>query len=288
MIDREVATPVPSWVYMGRALMGALAGKKGRTLPDLALTRHNITIDRAHLAAYCQVCGLRQREVLPPAYPFVLAFPMHMELITDAAFPFPVLGLVHLQNTIRQHRPIAVSETLTLQVRSAHLRPHDKGQQFDILITLSAAQEVVWESVSTILRRQGGGQGPKALPGAHKRSGAAAEQWWVPADTGRRYAAASGDRNPIHLYAITAKPFGFPRAVAHGMWTKARCLAAFDDVLPEAFSVEVHFKFPVLLPGRVDFSAERRSDGGYAFGLRDAQSGKPHLAGALVPVDVLV
>ena len=61
----------------------------------------------------------------------------------------------------------------------------------------------------------------------------------------------SQDYNPIHLYGFTAKLFGFPRAIAHGLWSAARCLALLQDKLPTppvAYSVQ--FKQPLLLPGR--------------------------------------
>jgi acyl dehydratase len=48
----------------------------------------------------------------------------------------------------------------------------------------------------------------------------------APADIGRRYGLVSGDMNPIHLSAPSAKLFGFRQAIAHGLWTKARALAA--------------------------------------------------------------
>jgi acyl dehydratase len=105
-------------------------------------------------------------------------------------------------------------------------------------------------------------------------------QWEVPSDTGRRYAAVSGDRNPIHLYDLTAKLFGFPRAIAHGMWTKARCLAALEGELPEAFTVAVEFRRPILLPATVSFARERE-DGGIRFSVRDAKTEKAHLDGTV-------
>lgn len=283
MRAREVTAPTSSVAFLTRALLGALAKRAGSALPDLELTRRDITIDRAHLAAYNRVCGFRQRGYLSPTYPFVLAFPLHMEVITDAAFPFPVLGLVHLQNRIRQHRPIAESESLTLKVRSANLRPHDKGAQFDICVTLSVANTVVWESTSTILRRRAGAGAGGSARGTRHRETDATEQWAIAADTGRRYAAVSGDLNPIHLHAITARLFGFPRAIAHGMWTKARCLAALDDCLPESFTVDVQFKSPVLLPAPIDFHVDRQAAGGIDFGLADPRSGKVHLTGLLTP-----
>jgi acyl dehydratase len=81
----------------------------------------------------------------------------------------------------------------------------------------------------------------------------AVAEWRLAADVGRRYAAVSGDRNPIHLFALTARLFGFPRAIAHGMWTVARCLAAHGT--PHAAHVHAEFRAPVLLPGTVRYAA---------------------------------
>ena len=53
-------------------------------------------------------------------------------------------------------------------------------------------------------------------------------RWKAPADIGRQYAKVSGDYNPIHLSAVSAKLFGFPTAIAHGLWNKARTLAALE------------------------------------------------------------
>ncbi len=110
-----------------------------------------------------------------------------------------------------------------------------------------------------------------------------ATTWHLPGDLGRRYAAVSGDHNPIHLYGITAKAFGFPRQIAHGMWSKARCLAALDGRLPDAVTVEVAFKKPILLPGTVAFGSARSGEG-YAFSLTNPRSGAPHLLGRATPL----
>ncbi len=105
----------------------------------------------------------------------------------------------------------------------------------------------------------------------------------MPGDTGRRYAAVSGDRNPIHLYPLTARAFGFPRAIVHGMWLKARVLAALEARLPDAFSVDVAFKAPVLLPSTVSFVAAQ-DDGTWRLDVRSAKSGRPHLIGTVAPI----
>lgn len=287
MSVRELTAPPSTAAQYSRALLGGLAGKKGKELPDLELVLRDVMVDRTALNAYNRVCGFSQKDTLPATYGFVLAFPLQMELMTSPEFPFAAMGTVHIRNTITQRRPVRSSEPLTIAVRPANLRPHDKGLQFDFLTTVSVNGEVVWDIVSTMLRRGGGeGSAGEAKPAATKAPVAEAPravvQWTIPADTGRRYGAVSGDRNPIHLYAFTAKLFGFPRAIAHGMWTKARCLAALESRLPDAFTVDVQFKLPVLLPAKVAFSSDD-TDGGIAFGVNDLRSGKPHLAGTLMP-----
>ncbi|WP_412542715.1 MaoC/PaaZ C-terminal domain-containing protein [Longispora sp. K20-0274] len=260
-----------SAVSVLRAL--ATVTHRGDTLPAAELGRE-VTVDRTALAAYAKVCGFRVADTLPATYPHVLSFPLQMELLTRSDFPFPVLGLVHVANRITVHRPVSASETLALTVRAEDLRPHDKGRQFDVVSEARVGDELVWQDWSTYLRRSGSSSSDGA--GERPEPPRPSAQWRVPADIGRRYAAVSGDSNPIHLYALTARAFGFPRAIAHGMWTKARCLAALEGRLPEAYTVEVRFKLPVLLPAKVGFS----SDGG-AFAVHDVRTGKPHLSGTV-------
>ena len=102
----------------------------------------------------------------------------------------------------------------------------------------------------------------------------------MPGDQGRQYAGVSGDSNPIHLHPLSARLFGFPRPIAHGMWVKARCLAAIDGHLPDAYTVSVRFKLPMLLPAKAAFTSQSVADG-RDFAVHDAKSGKPHVAGTI-------
>jgi acyl dehydratase len=109
--------------------------------------------------------------------------------------------------------------------------------------------------------------------------------WKLDGDLGRRYGAVSGDRNPIHMHSLTAKPLGFPRAIAHGMWTKARCLAALESRLPDAFEAGVRFRKPIFLPGRVEFVSAEDGDGKIEFAVRDSKKKTPHLDGRVTPLE---
>jgi len=221
-----------------------------------------------HLSAYNAVCGFGLRDALPLTYPHVLGFPLQMRLMSGSGFPFPLPGLVHIANRITQSRPLTLDEQLEITVSARDLRPHPQGAQIDVVTSVSG----VWEGVSTYLRRTG--QGSTSGEELERPVGSAV--WRVPGDIGRRYGAVSGDRNPIHLYPLSAKLFGFKQAIAHGMWTKARCLAALEGRLPEAVTVDVRFKKPLFIPGRVEFSAHENGTG-WDF----AVWGKgPHLVGS--------
>lgn len=258
---------------------------KGEDIPDLELVLRDVEVDRERLVEYSKVCGFTLRDTLPGTYPHVLAFPLHMALMTDGAMPFGAVGLVHISNRITQLRPIGAGERLTLKVSATKLEPHPKGRKFSVVTKAFAGDERVWEGSSTTLRRGGGG-GERAEEGKpagkrNRRELPATAEWKLRGDLGRKYAGVSGDRNPIHLYDVTAKLFGFPRAIAHGMWTKARCLAAIEKDLPEGYTVEVDFLRPILLPATVSFGT-LREQGGLAFSVRDAKKGTPHLEGAVV------
>ena len=206
-----------------------------------------------------------------------------MAVMADGSFPFGAVGLVHVGNRIVQRRRVKLGEELTLRVRPTPLQPHPRGRTFTLVTEAAVGDETVWESVSTMLRRgkPDANQDSKALPrGRDELELPAGAEWRLEGDLGRRYAAVSGDRNPIHMHALTAKPLGFPSAIAHGMWTKARCLAALESRLPDAFAVDVRFRKPILLPARVEF-ASTTDEGRIEFAVRDAKKHTPHLEGSI-------
>ena len=253
--------------------------KAGGGLPDVTLARKGVGIDPAHVAAYAEVCGFPRKDTLPVPYLHMLAFPLHMAMLTDSSFPFPAMGMVHVENTITQHRSVTARERFDVSVSASNLRPHAKGKVFDMLTEITVDGELVWDEVSTYLRRGKGDEGATNGLDIPLVSDGGVE-WRLAGDLGRRYAAVSGDRNPIHLYGVTAKAFGFPRQIAHGMWSKARSIAAVENRLPEAVKVEVSFKTPVLLPTTVRFaSTPAVDDRGVAFSLVNPKNDAPHLAG---------
>lgn len=296
-MERVIESPPSVLPLYARSAMGLIpgvaklpfaSGSGGNgEMPELGLTVSPVYADRDRLSSYSHVCGFPLSDVLPATYIHVLAFPLQLAIMADTKFPFKLAGLVHIGNEITQHRPVEADEVLSVRAWPTTIEPHRRGRQFSLRTEAHVGEELVWEEVSTMLSRGGGS--PDA-PSSAVFEDAEVElpttsTWTLRGDLGRRYASASGDINPIHLHWAMAKLFGFPSAIAHGMWTKARCLAALEGELPETFTVDVAFKRPIVLPATVSFGeAPLPADAGRAgvhFGVRDARRETPHLDGTV-------
>ena len=276
-LDREPSLP---GLYARAATRRKITGTQ---LPDSGL-RCWVDVDGKRLADYRKVCGFNDDGLLPPTYPHILAFALQMQLLTAKDFPFPLLGLIHLRNRIRVLRPMGGISRAQVSVRVHNLQPHPKGATFDLLTTLDDQLGPLWEAESQMLCR-GVKLDGEAVDQHWEPSQALTEvaHWKAPADIGRQYAKVSGDYNPIHLSAASAKLFGFPTAIAHGLWNKARTLAALADHLPKAnFEVTVHFRKPVRLPSEVTLLA---SEAGSSGQLRLVGAGDlEHMVGSWQPI----
>lgn len=255
-----------------------------------------LKIDRDNLNDYRKICGFLDTIHVPPTYFAVLSQSLQMNMMVKEPFPFVMLGLVHVENSVTQYRPIAQDEVVSMAVNLGNLRDHDKGQQFDFTTQVKVGEELVWEGVTTYLSRSKSKKTAdksarkEPTPKLSTENSLINSQFKVPEDIGRRYAFISGDFNLIHLHPLSARAFGFPKAIAHGMWSKAKCLAQIKN-LPDAFSVDVSFKMPILLPAEVQLIVNDLTDksgddnvidnGIMEIGLYNAKNDKPHLTGII-------
>lgn len=274
--------------------LGLLAGRRpglreGEALPAIRVERE-AAWDRARLDAYRRVTGLADDGALPLLAPQVMAVGLHLDLFADARFPFKALGLVHVENTVVCER--AAPETASLQLAASveNARPGPGGTLFDLVTAASDREGPLGTWTTTILARSPAAKPPAKPPPRppprpmERKADAPMEGALVaslvasaPEDIGRRYAAVAGDLNPIHQRAILARVFGFPRAIAHGMWTLARVLAetsAYTDGRPR---LHARFRKPLFLPGRFVIEARRRDDGAVALAALPAKGGTAHL-----------
>ena len=249
-----------------RLYLRALGKRKitGTRLPERGL-RCFLRIDPPNLQAYRRLCHFSDDRRLPATYPHVMAFTLQLQLLTAADFPFPLLGLVHLHNDIEVLRPLGGLEGLRFAVHADNLQTHAKGGTFDLVTEAHDGLGVLWRETSRMLVR-----GLKLDGVAHEPAGEPSlagltdvTRWYADRDIGRRYAKVCGDYNPIHLSAASARLFGFPKAIAHGMWSKAMALAALRGHLPVAgYGFAVDFHKPVRLPSEVSLSASQAAPDG--------------------------
>src|SRR6185295_2203661 len=224
---------------------------EGGEVPRIEARLAKVSIDRKHLANYSEVCGAAAGATLPIAYPHVLAMPLHLAMLGAEAFPVKLFG-----------------------------------QEFDLHTEYVVSGAPLWDETCTFLARKKPPAGAKpsvsrSVEGAPDATAVKSSSFRAPSGLGRRYGFISGDVNPIHMSDLTARAFGFPRAIAHGMWSLGRAASDFE---PERFNggceYSVTFKLPIYMPAWMTLQ-RWAIENGTAFALRDAQGEKPHFTGTL-------
>lgn len=284
--------PSSAWYYP-RAVFGRRAAlvPDGQSVPRLEASVDSVVARASHLARYRDVCGFVDDGALPITYPHVLAMPLHVALLTHPRFVVRLMGLIHIANEIYQVRIMPAGGGYRLRTWIEGFRDSERGHEFELFTEADDPQGMVWHEKATLLARRPGraGQGARSARQALRYEKPTGQEtpvladFEVPRAVGRRYGWISGDLNPIHLGDRGARLFGFDRAVAHGMWSMARTLAALGPQCA-APPVRVHldFKFPLFMPTIAHLEHWPR-DGRRVFVLRDAGTERPHLAGATRP-----
>lgn len=272
---------MPSLFSLYRKIFfGRKPGWDQQPLPHIKVSAPHVTVSEAKVSQYAQVCGFQfDGKVLPPTYLYVMAFRLHAVIFTHDGITFPLLGMIHLKNRIQVHRSVTVDETFSLECALTTSRETDSGLEFELVSKAFVGEELVWESLSIYLYRIDVVGRRVRPPKAIDMGWETPQSWSLSEDLGRRYAKASGDYNLIHLHPVLSKRFGFDRVLAHGMWSKARCLAELmPSIGDRPFTVDVTFKLPLLMPADVGFGYEQNANN-MVFELRDSKGRRPHLSG---------
>lgn len=286
-----VTKPLTTLGLYLRALLRAPGRKQGslsipeQDLAPIDIEYSSVTLSPERIALFREVCGPSKDEV-PMCFLESLFIHLMAEGVLCPHFPFSPFGLIHTRQRITQHEPVPPSSALDLLCRMAEIRETERGFEVDFTMDVHHEGTLAWHGVATLLSRnratRSGKSRSKKKEGPPDDTGFETTTIEVPGDTGRRYAAASTDYNPHHLYPITARLFGYRRPIAHGMWTLAMAVTHIekDHDLPSKPSLDVSFKKPILMPCEVELRV-RRDDDGVTFDVRDPREGAPHLLGAL-------
>ncbi|MGK3648643.1 MaoC family dehydratase [Pseudarthrobacter enclensis] len=293
--------PSLSKLYVNAAAQAArhrlLGSGNAAVLPEEGHQVRGVTVDVANLTAYQHLLGETASDVLPAGFVHALAFPLAMSVMNRDDFPLPLLGMIHLRNRVEQRVPLVFTQPLDITAHVENLQGHRSGTQVDVVaeVRKSGTGAVCWRGVSTYLAKG------VFLPGIDKPAAHPAREefrapdptalWQLGVDTGRAYAAVSGDFNPIHLSVLSAKALGMRRSIAHGMYLASRALADVGPSRGDSFTWEVEFDAPVFLPCRValDISTEQETSGAWKrsdFVAWNPRSGRRHFKGSVASADV--
>lgn len=264
--------------------------KEGKTYKRIEARIQNITADPKHVNQFADVCSFTENtKDLPLPYPHILAAPLHYAILNNKAFPLKLLGLVHVKNSITQYRPIGLQEVMDIECFIEGFDESPIGQIFHLQTRITIDNKLVWqETCSFLARKKSKNKKPKTKKQHQQDESQASAQitsWEVPANMGRRFAKVSGDVNPIHLADLTAKLFGFKKAIVHGVWSMSRTMAELESKLSTeekqtTLEFNVEFKLPVFLPTWVSLQTQEKSQG-LSFSMKDSAGVKPHMIGSL-------
>ncbi|MFZ5569133.1 MAG: MaoC/PaaZ C-terminal domain-containing protein [Thermodesulfobacteriota bacterium] len=254
---------------------------------QLLAEMRGVQADPAKVKLYRETCGYPSHcGELPLPFPETLFNGLLGRLVTSRHFPLSPVGLIHIGQGITQYQPLHETAVFDLCCRMSGLAHTDRGIELNVAFEVRGEGDLVWDGMAYFLSRS-----PETLKGKRKKTGHLAEpppagslRIDVPGNTGLRYAKASGDYNPHHLYPLTAKPLGYKRPIAHGMWSLARSLAEIQKEMPLPYpvSVRAEFKLPIYMPATVALNWEKNERGKRTvFKLCDARSGRPHVKGSI-------
>jgi hypothetical protein len=205
-------------------------------------------IDADHVRRYCDAFGFLAGSV-PLTYLYLLAQRAELATMLDLAIPFRIVGLIHVSNDLAMQCQVRTDAPLVLVTTLSMPEPGANGAVECVLETVASEDGTTVFSCTSQYLIKRGQRGKHALASPSVAPmGDVIGEWAVTSDAGRRYAALSGDWNPIHLWPWSARLMGMHAPIIHGMETMARVCAAFEQSTDRRItSLACHFKRAVPL-----------------------------------------
>ncbi len=272
-----------------------LKRRRPQSLPGRTVLVHDHVIGEDLVASYAGLfpgTGMLDPGDLPSVLVHIAGFPAAVDLMAQPDFPLPLLGMVHLENRVRHHRPVGAGVPLEVAASATNLAPHPAGTTVEMVVTVHGPDGerpgegpvLLWEGISTYLCRgvRLAGQPRPDRPAREQFvAPALTARWRLPSSTGRDYAAVSGDYNPIHLNPLAARALGQRAMIAHGMYLAGRMLAGREPA-GAGHAWDIAFATPVPLPGTVSLNVARSGPGATEVTAWNGRDRRPHFTGRIV------
>jgi acyl dehydratase len=231
-------------------------------------TRYRLAgIDEGHVARYRQALGFEGRHI-PLTYYYLLAQRAHLATMLGAAFPFRLVGAIHVDNSLGAGIEPAPGRPLELATEAGIAPPAANGAvhaRLDTRATQDGSLVFACSSTYLVLRgRRGGGARPTEQGAPQEGPGLAPlDGWPLSPASGRAYASLSGDWNPIHLWPWPARLMGLKAPIIHGMHTLGRACAGLERAGGRPVTrLDGRFRAPIELGSTATLAASL-ADGRY-------------------------
>lgn len=247
------AFPLPLAPLGVPLLLRALLKQRHRDAPTESQACYRFEgIALEHLRRYNAAFGFEDGTV-PLTYLYLIAQRAQLATMLDGPLPFRIPGLIHVNNALAVHAPLALALPLIISTTTRLLPPEENGAIRCVLETKASDDgRPVFDCTSTYLVKRGSKQHERRPVLSAPTSDEALGNWALTPSDGRRYAALSGDWNPIHLWPWSARLMGMRQPIIHGMHTVAKvCSIIEQKVGRPVVALDCSFDGPVPLGSTV-------------------------------------
>lgn len=221
-------------------------------------------IDRDHVRRYNVAFGFTG-DAVPLTFLYLLAQRAQLATMVARPIPFRIPGLIHVENRLAMHGPVWPDAALTVTTTVKLPPPAANGALHCMLETRAYdGERLAFSCDSTYLIKRGKRTGRNDAPQPGLPSVEGVGEWTIAPDAGQRYAALSGDWNPIHLWQWSARLMGMRAPIIHGAHTLAKSCALLQASSGRVItSVWCRFRQPVPLGSSVALF-QAQTDGEFA------------------------
>ena len=202
----------------------------GKTYPPLTTT-----VTRAAIQNYARSCNddnpcyfddnAPGGILAPPMFAAIVTWLSVVTVMTDSELHADLLRLLHSAQDMEFLAPLRPGDSITSTARIASIETHQGGESMALEIEArNDRRDIVNRTVFTSFIRGRRSSAPpvdsKPEP-VDRGAPLVTVAQTIDLDQTSRYAAASGDLNPIHVDANVARMAGLPGIIVHGLCTMA-------------------------------------------------------------------